>query len=119
MTPCRTFYTLFFVFIGMGSVHGQDASLQSLRRSTPTSKTIALTVPSGTPLQIALDKEVRIRKVGQHIHGRLVQPIYAFDHLVIPVGTEVTGHISRINGISGKQRTLGILNVDLTPAHPI
>jgi hypothetical protein len=119
MTPCRTCYTLLFVFIGMGSVHAQEAYLQSLRPPTPTSKTIALTLPSGTPLQIALRKEVRIRKVGQAIPGRLVQPVYAFDHLVIPVGTEVTGHISRINGISGKQRALGILNVDFTPRHSI
>lgn len=119
MTPCRTFYTFFFVFVGMGSVHGQDTALQSLRPSTPTSKTIALTLPSGTPLQIALDKEVRVRKVGQAIHGRLVQPVYAFDHLVIPVGAEVMGHISKVSGISGKKRTLGILNVDLTPTHPI
>jgi hypothetical protein len=119
MTPCGTFYMLFFVFVGMGSVHGQDAALQALRPSPPTSKTIALMLPSGTPLQIALDKEVRIKKVDQAIPGRLVQPVYAFDHLVIPVGSEVTGHISKINGISGKKRTQGILNVDLTPAHRI
>jgi hypothetical protein len=119
MTLSRTSYMLLLVLIGMGSVHGQDAAFQSIRLPTPTSKTIPLTVPSGTPLQIALDKEVRIRKVDQAIHGRLVQPVYAFDHLVIPVGSEVTGHISKINGISGKKRTLSILNVDLTPTHPI
>ena len=119
MTPCRMLYTFFFVFVGMGSVHGQDTALQSLRPSTPTSRAIALTLPSGTPLQIALDKEVRVRKVGQAIQGRLVQPVYAFDHLVIPVGAEVTGHISEISGISGKKRTLGMLNVALTAMHPI
>jgi hypothetical protein len=62
---------------------------------------------------------VRIRKVDQAIHGRLVQPVYAFDQLVVPVGTEVTGHISKINGLSGKERTLAILNLDFTPTRPI
>jgi hypothetical protein len=119
MTPFRTAFLLLFVFAGMGWIHGQDATLHSLRAPTSTNRTIALRLPSGTPLQIALDKEVHVRKVDQAIYGRLVQPVYAFDRLVIPVGTEVTGHISKISGISSKERTLGILNADLTPTHPI
>ena len=119
MSLRRWSYAFFFVFVGIGSVCGQDTALQSHGSSPATSETIALTLPTGTPLQIALNKEVRIRKVGQVIHGRLVSPAYAFDHLVIPVGAEATGHISKIGGISGKQRTLGILNVDLTPTRPV
>lgn len=118
MIPCRKFYPL-FLLVGMGTVHGLGVAAETLRPSTPTGNTIRLTLPIGTPLQIALDREVRIRKVDQTIHGRLVQPVYAFDHLVIPVGTEVAGHISKINGISGKERTLAILNLDLTPTRPI
>src|ERR1700735_3009543 len=59
-------------------------------------RTIALTVPDGTPLQIALDSEVRVRKVGQPIHGRVMQPVYVFDHLVIPTGTQATGRIAHL-----------------------
>lgn len=80
---------------------------------------IALTVARNTPLQIALDRDVRIRKVGQPIRGRLVQPIYAFDRLVAPAGTEVDGHIARIEGLSGKKRVLGILNADFTPERKV
>jgi type IV secretory pathway VirB10-like protein len=83
-------------------------------RHIPTQK-IALTVPRNTPLQIALDRDVRIRKVGQPIYGHLVQPIYAFDRLVAPAGTEVDGHIARIESLSRKKRLLGILNADFTP----
>ena len=78
---------------------------------------VQLTVPKGTPLQIALDQEVRLREAGEPIHGRLMQPIYAFDKLVIPVGTEVTGRISKVDPISRKQRTLSILNAEFTPPH--
>ena len=52
---------------------------------------IPLTVPAGTPLKVALDQEVRVQKVGQPIHGKLVEPVYAFDKLVVPAGTEVIG----------------------------
>ena len=80
---------------------------------------IALTVPSGTPLQIALDKEVRVRKVGQLIHGRVMEPVYVFDRLVIPVGTVATGQVSAVEPVAGKKRALSVLNADFTPPHKI
>jgi hypothetical protein len=82
-------------------------------------KTMALTVPKGAPLEIALDKDIRVRKAGQEIHGRVVQPVYAFDELVVPAGTDVGGHIAKIERISGKNRVFGILNGDLTPARKV
>lgn len=82
-------------------------------------QTIALTVPEGAPLEIALDENVRVNKAGQEIHGRVVQPVYAFDRLELPAGTEVKGHIAKIDSISRKKRIFGILNGDLTPAHNV
>jgi hypothetical protein len=43
-------------------------------------RTIALTVPDGTPQQMALDREVRVRMVGEPV----TQPVFVFDSLVIP-----------------------------------
>ncbi len=80
---------------------------------------VPLTVPTGTPLQIALDREVRVKKLGQVIHGRVMQPVYAFDKLVVPAGTEVTGHIAKIDPISRKKRFLSLLNANFTPAHQL
>jgi hypothetical protein len=77
--------------------------------------TVALTVPKGTPLQVALDKEVRIEKVGQALQGHVVEPVYAFDKLVIPAGTEVTGEISKLQGVSRRRRALAALDADFTP----
>jgi hypothetical protein len=45
--------------------------------------------------------------------------VYAFDRLVIPVGTKVTGQITQIEPISGGKRTLEALDADFTPAHRI
>jgi hypothetical protein len=82
-------------------------------------RTLALNVPDGTPLQIALDNEVRVRKVDQPIHGRVLQPIYVFDHLVIPAGTQATGHIVAIEPVPGRMRAFSALNADFTPAHKL
>src|SRR5215470_4676448 len=79
-------------------------------------KTIALTVPKGAQLEIGLDGNIRVKKAGQEIHGRILQPVYAFDRLVGPAGSDVTGHISKIEPLSHKKRVFGILNGDLTPA---
>jgi hypothetical protein len=81
--------------------------------------TVDLSVPIGTPLQIVLDREVRVKKTGQPLHGRLVQPVYAFDQLVLPAGTKVDGHIARIGRPSGKQLTFSILNADFSPTRPV
>ena len=80
---------------------------------------LAMTVPGGTPLQIALDKDVRVKQAGQPITGRVMQPVYVFDHLVIPVGTMATGRIVSIAPIAGRTRALHALNEDFTPAHPL
>ncbi|HEX3376355.1 MAG TPA: hypothetical protein VHS29_05805, partial [Candidatus Acidoferrales bacterium] len=51
--------------------------------STPASpEVIELNISAGTPLPVLLDKEVRIRKTGQEIHGEIAEPVYVFDKLV-------------------------------------
>jgi len=76
---------------------------------------ISLTVPEGTPLKVALDEEVRVRKVGQPVHGRIAEPVYAFDKLVVPAGSAVNGKISQIETVSRKRRTIAALNADFSP----
>ncbi|HVB55679.1 MAG TPA: hypothetical protein VNE63_04490 [Candidatus Acidoferrales bacterium] len=93
-----------------------------LRRpaGNPASReTILLTVPTGTAVQVVLDKEVRIEKVGQPICGHVVQPVYAFDRLVIPVGSQVVGQITKIDRISGSKRAIEAFDADFTPARKI
>jgi hypothetical protein len=82
-------------------------------------QTIALTVPKGTPVHVVVDKEARIKKVGEAIHGHVVEPVYAFDRMVIPAGAEVTGEITKIEGVSGGRRTAAALDADLTPARKV
>src|SRR5438067_10046449 len=64
-----------------------EPKIQEQQKIAPDS--ISLTVPSGTPLKVALDREVRIRHAGQPVHGKTIEPIYSFDKLLIPQGSEV------------------------------
>jgi hypothetical protein len=79
--------------------------------------TIPLTLPSGTPLRIALDQRVRIRDSGAVVHGKVVEAVYAFDQEVIPAGSVATGHVKSIASVSGVRRTMAYANGDFSPFH--
>jgi hypothetical protein len=57
--------------------------------------------------------------VGQPVHARIVEPVYAFDRLVVPAGSEVTGQLSKIGAISGSKRTIAALDADFTPERKV
>ncbi len=82
-------------------------------------QTVPLTVAKGAPLQVALDQEIQVKKVGQPVHARIVEPVYAFDHIVVPVGSEVVGEITKIESLSEGKRTLAVLNADFTPLRKV
>src|SRR5580704_16258567 len=85
----------------------------------PAQQTIALTVPTGTPLEIALDKEIRLERITQPVHGRVLEPVYAFDKLMIPAGSEVTGRVTQIESLSLARRTEAALDADFTPERKV
>lgn len=80
---------------------------------------VPLTVPKQTSLQVALDKEVRVKKVGQNISARVVDPIYAFDKMVVPAGAEIRGQVTKIEPPTGAQRTLAGLDGNFSPARNV
>ncbi len=83
--------------------------------TAPASITLPLVVPEDAILKVALDKEVRIRHVGQAVQGKLTEPVYAFDKLLIPAGSPVSGKISSIQTLTTRSRVISALNADLTP----
>ena len=68
---------------------------------------------------MALDSELRVRRVGQAIHGKTVEPVYAFDKLLIPAGTVVNGKVSAIDGVPGKVRALDATDGNFSPARHV
>ena len=138
MTICRILCAIFLTYLGAASTYAQDgpsapnpAADPVLTRRPPaspgtapshdntsTNEAIPLTVSKGTPVQVAVDQDVRVR-IGQPIKGHVVEPVYVFDKLVIPVGTIVTGQIKTIEDISARKRTMAALDAEFTPAHQI
>ncbi|QNI33837.1 hypothetical protein H7849_07970 [Alloacidobacterium dinghuense] len=129
----RALWAILLALGYLGVMEAQQAPIPQLtpgsaRRSAPVSsvpsattppQSVALSVPKGTPLQVALDQELRVKRVGQPIHARIVEPVYAFDRIVVPMGSEVTGRVTKIGEISGGKRTMEALNADFTPERKV
>jgi hypothetical protein len=97
----------------------EKAAAGQTTATPPAPVTVNMDVPAGTPIKVALDSEVRVRRVGQPIHGKTIEPIYAFNKLLIPVGTTVTGEISAIDGVSKKVRTLQAMDGNFSPVRAV
>ena len=73
-----------------GTDDSNDSSRSSLGTAAGNAASplvmVPMSVEAGTPIKVALDSEVRVRQVGQPIHGKTTEPVYAFDKLLIPVG---------------------------------
>jgi len=129
MALARALCTILLIFTWTCAIEAQEVPVHQLTpgserkpasaSSNPAQpappQTVALTVAKGSPLQVALDQEIRVKKVGQPVHARIVEPVYAFDHIVVPVGSEIIGEVTKIEEISGGKRTLAALNADFTP----
>jgi len=76
---------------------------------------VPLTVGAGVPLHVVLERRLPIKQAGVPVEGHVVEPVYVFDHLVIPAGTRVVGRVSKVEGLTHKQRALTIANGDFTP----
>ena len=87
----------------------------SVAKTAAPAKTIKLVVPAGAPLRVSLVKNVKIGKVGVPVAARVTEPVYAFDRVVIPAGSKVTGKVTEIIPASKFRRTEAILNGNFTP----
>lgn len=83
-------------------------------------QTVDLVLGAGRSLRVALDRRVTIHQAGQPITGTLMEPVYVYDRIVLPVGSHLTGHIERLEQPSKKKRTLAVVEGDFSPhPHPI
>jgi hypothetical protein len=57
--------------------------------------------------------------VGQAIHGKTTEPVYAFDRLLIPAGTVVNGKVSAIDGVPAKTRVMDATDGNFSPARHV
>jgi hypothetical protein len=87
------------------SVHAQEAKPEKEN----------LVVEPGNDFRASLQKGVRLKKVGQPITAKLIEPVYAGEALAIPAGSTVKGHVSSINKVPMRKRVGRLLDGDFTP----
>jgi hypothetical protein len=76
---------------------------------------VNLLLPSGRPLRVALDARVRLKKVGDVVTATLVEPIYAYDRVVISVGARVRGHVAQLTNPPKATRIKRFLSGNFSP----
>jgi hypothetical protein len=72
-------------------------------------------VPAGVPLHVVLEKPVPIKHPDVPVEAQVIDPIFVFDHLVIPSGSRVLGRVTKVESASRKQRGLAIANGNFSP----
>jgi hypothetical protein len=80
-----------------------------------TSDDIELIAATGTPLRVAVDETMALTRVGQPVRGTLVEPLYAYDRMVLPKGARVTGHVSSLDNPSKLMRLRAWSSADFSP----
>ena len=94
---------------GRGLGEGRDGA------SLPTQTKIDLVVAAGRPLRVALDRRVRVKRVGQPVTATVVEPVYAYDRIVVPAGAQVRGRIEKLHGPSAGATLKSILVLNFSP----
>lgn len=92
-----------------------SSAMESHRSADSGPLTVPMTVGIGIPIKIALDSDVRVHSVGQRIHGKTAEPLYVFDKLLVPLGTQINGTISAIDSIPTKTRVLAASDGNFSP----
>ena len=87
--------------------------------SAPAQEARPVTVPSGVPLRVALERRVPIKRVGEPIQARLVESVYVYDRVALPAGGVVEGHIAEIGGVPAGRRITALLSGNFTPPREV
>jgi len=80
----------------------------------PSEPSVQLAVQAGRPLRLALDRRTVIRRVGQPVTATLVDPVYAYDRIVLPAGTKAVGRVEQLESASKSVRARAIFAGDFS-----
>ncbi|MGA8029917.1 MAG: hypothetical protein WB992_22460 [Bryobacteraceae bacterium] len=71
-------------------------------------------VQAGTPLRVYISRRVSYR-LGEAVQAKLIEPVWAFDRVVIPAGVTLQGQVLKLDPVSRIVRARAILGGDFTP----
>jgi hypothetical protein len=83
------------------------------------SASMDLVLHAGRPLRVVLDHRISVKRVGQPVMGTIVEPVYAYDRIVIPAGTRVRGHIAKLTSESTGAHVSSYAGGDFSPPRQV
>ena len=75
---------------------------------------VHLQVQAGTPLRIYITRRVSYR-VGEAVHAKVMEPVWAFDRAVIPAGATLQGAVVKLDPVLKMIRARAVVGGDFTP----
>src|ERR1700738_2898440 len=84
-------------------------------RAQESSEGKTLVIEAGNDFPAALEKGVRLKKIGQPVTAKLLEPVYAGENLAVPAGSTIKGHVSAISTAPMRKRAGRMLGGDFTP----
>jgi hypothetical protein len=102
--PRLSLTSLAVLFLASFNVHAADKA-QTSERLVP-----------GTLLHVQTDTDAAM-KVGAPVRGHLVDPVYVDNHLTIPAGERITGHVIKVVAAPSAKRRQARWQGDFTPLH--
>ena len=84
-------------------------------RAQESSEGKTLVIEPGNDFRAALEKGVRLKKIGQPVTAKLLEPVYAGENLAVPAGSTIKGHVSAISTVPMRKRAARMLGGDFTP----
>ena len=100
---------------GASTVANNDEAATANRDGDGSSDSLKLlTVPSGTRFRVEVSRRPRLRE-GNGVEGRLLEPIYAENRLLIPSGARLQGKIIEVRPAPRCKRLNAKLHGDFTP----
>jgi hypothetical protein len=89
--------------------------MRSQLTSGPDTKVpVHLKVETGTPLRLYITHRVSYR-LGEAVEARSIQPVWAFDRIVIPAGTTLHGRVVTLTPVPKMVRAQAIVAGNFTP----
>ncbi len=88
--------------------------IRPLSAQAPSALSVPLEVDAGTPLRVYIPHRIWFH-LGAPVSAILIEPVWSFDRIVLPVGTKLEGRISRLTPAAKFIRVRAFLGGDFTP----
>ncbi|MBV9082979.1 MAG: TrbI/VirB10 family protein [Acidobacteriaceae bacterium] len=100
------------VLLGFVLILAPRLSAQESRKAEPL--VVNLQVEAGTPLRLYITDRVWYR-LSEPVTAKVLDPVWAFDREVIPVGSVLHGSVTKLNPVAKMVRAHALLGGDFTP----